>query len=556
MFVASANSIVITAFLAVITSVLSNTFHQTGLLSGKIEEAVRPIDEANNRLNTSNDNLKSTLTLFEGTVSNIDSARDKLDDMDKSLNDTLGKSEYTQSSVRESLEELKLLQDNIIGASKGLRTAQSLLSIRQAAHNLDKSGLALKPVSGALSKMCDEIDGFHSVSLYPLHTEPMDSSQTETEPISDVISGLQYDSEDLPHYAYMAASIGRLFYSERIERYFPGTMLNVTTFAYYIRTIAEVVKSLEAWHDKFEFYTFMPKSPADLFRFKNSSDFKEWISFLESYNEFQVKNKGVWKRYFAYRPNGVVDINEKEDAKKRYKTLSDIKFDLNGAYVLTTTEDKKEPKWTPRKINATNIEAYLPGGFTPSGIKEIKDANEFHDEEGSVVTPVLKYNVDFSKEPEWRKLSDVLLEYHGLVAGAVKDEIDKKFVYRSVADITDGLDIKIQSTSYPDDKDNTIPSSLRTLKLPTDFFAIKEKNFENDGTWVYLIGFDDSLANDKSSVKIALSPVFDLKKMSKCTDENKKAAETIRAHLAKVFTEDKTVCKSHHELLSDGEKNV
>ena len=311
-----AQDLMLAAFLAVLTSVLAHAFTHVGQLTKKLNKAIADSEKANKTVG-------STSNEVSRMSGEIEALSDKLKNISKSI--------YTSATAA--------------------RTAQRSYEITMAASELGKDEKML-PVATAIQKMCEELEKYHDVALHPIlapgNTPPLDGQQNDI--VIQAAGRMNKDNVgELPHYAYMATAIGRYFEAEAMERNFPGVLLYVTSFAYYIRTIQAIVDALKPWYSRYEFYTLMPKCPIELFRFANSTDITEWREFLLGYHKFQMEGKGKWKRYFAF--------TDKKKDSKGFVARKEIRDALDGGWVLTDQVD-----FLPRIMQPNdNVDAFFPG---------------------------------------------------------------------------------------------------------------------------------------------------------------------------------------------------
>ena len=542
-----AKGIILATFVAVITSVMVDTFHQ-------IKEHENIFNRIHDKVVTIGNSISAALSLISGALSQLESYKRSL--LILAANELFSR----------RIKSIEVGADKIIKEGSGASTGE------------------------ALRRLCKEFLSFSETLLYPLlppgQTPTVDDvANSDDDIISKTVTTIGDEPSLLPHFSFAAATTSRLFLTERLERYFPGVMLNVSTFAYYIRTIQEVVDAFKGYHDKFEFYTFMPQSPVDLFRFKNSAEFDEWLTFLEGYNQFQKDGKGKWKRYFGY----------KRDAStlEEYTDWHGIGGAIKNSCICAGYKDKD---WLPIGVKSSDVESYV-AHITDSWIKtEVLKKYKAHDGVGTFISDERCENcMDTSKGGinAWKPISDVLLKYHyvdpdvinDIIASklipnakkkAIQREIDDKFVYVCVEELNVGsVDITtttengdvtshnpfisdfkydIESRYFKvksEDKNEKAKKHRRFVTFPRDFFAIRDRNKSGVDAWVYFIGFDDMVAdkNIRSSVSVALSQIIDLDVMAHETSEsiNHQSAGQIRNILQKVFIDADT--KSHAEIL-------
>ena len=218
--------VIVVTFLAVITSVLANTFSSIGDLTKGINSAI---------------------CKFGLVVKDAESMAEKLQNMS---------------------QEIDLLNSTLKSGAISRRTTERIYAISDSAREIAKRFEERAPMTQTVLAMCEDVEKDHDVALHPLLAPgvepPMGDEAKDT--VIQIAKKLKGEME-APHYAYMSAAIGRYFEGEITERQFPGVLLNVTSYAYYIRTIDKIVHAIEPWWNDFEFYTLMPRSPLEIFRF-------------------------------------------------------------------------------------------------------------------------------------------------------------------------------------------------------------------------------------------------------------------------------------------------
>lgn len=488
-------NVIIVTFLAVITSVLAHTFSSIGDLTKGINSATCK--------------FRSVVEDAESMIKNVHNIR----------------------------HEIELLNNTLTTSARTRRTSERIHAILDSARKIDEQNNDMKPMAQTVLAMCNDVENYHDVALHPLLAPgvvpPMgDNAEDTVAKIADDLGG-----REASHYAYMSAAIGRYFEGEITERQFPGVLLNVTSYAYYIRTVDKIVHALEPWWDRFEFYTLMPRSPLELFRFSNSQDIEEWLKFLNSYCDFQTNNNGIWKRYFAYTDKGVASPTGFLPINRIFRSV------LKG-YIVTD-----RGTWLPRKIRDHEVDNYLSlSDVDLETMSKIKEENPFHDGIGTLATA---FDGNLPARLGWRKLVDVLLEYHGLKKEATDEEISKRFIYRSVDDCEDLFITPIKiSTRLTNSTKVT-----RSFKIPVDFFAIRDTECDEPlSSWRFLIGLDAGLQKDTTDtdIQLAFAPVLDLATMAHkhSEDINNKAATFVRKKLQNIFMDiNNTNSKTHNNLI-------
>ncbi|NHQ59665.1 hypothetical protein G9409_03525 [Chlorobium sp. BLA1] len=510
-----AQDILQAAFLAVITSVLAQAFSNVGDLTRNLNLVIARTENAN-----------TDVTHTSDTVST----------MSKKITKHFSKVEVISRSIYTS-----------ITATLAAARVQALIL---AANDIRQK---YEPVGDAIERMYKALEKYHIVALHPFlppgTTPPQDKKTND--PVIEYAERIKKSNpNDLPHPAYMATAIGRYFEAEAMERHFPGVLLHMTSFVYYTRTIQAIVKALNPWPDRYEFYTLMPKSPLELFRFGNSTDIKEWREFLKGYHEFQnerVENKkGVWRRYFAYSKNPT--------HPKGFITPREIKKIFDMGYVLTEKDG-----WLPRIVNSEDeYNQYFPSG--PEGKEIQKDFLKGIDLSLGA-TLAGRSVAQLPEDKGWCKLKDVLLTYHGLKIDTSPEDpkINQRFSFRCMDDCEkDCVDNKIVIESHPYKRNSEGNNrSKRSFDFPTDFFAIRDLQTSEGTQWIFLIGLDQGSSTlQKTDANLAFAPVLDLVSMAAASSgsTNNNSASEIRKVLDKIFISPPTdhILK-YHDILTFSE---
>jgi len=391
-----------------------------------------------------------------------------------------------------------------------------------------------------LTKMKDLQD----VSLLPLllpGTSPPQPAHDTIAEIGETLEKATLDDACLPHFAYMSAALGRDFEAQSSERYFPGVLLNVAGFAYYVKTIQEIAESLEPWPKQFEFYTLMPESPVQVFQFANSTQFSEWQDFLHAYQKSQEQNSRVWKRYFCFRRTAESGEAASKPSSHSFHEQKVIKPILKGAVVLTGAANS----WLPKEVKRNEVSNYVPA--EPADKVPFKEINEFPEntDSGSLV-----YSRTLSGA-FWRPLREILLEYHGLPPKADEAAITAKsnLIFRLMDDDLIALMQKPVAIQSRPDAGKT-DRRTEKLRIPYDLFAIKDVS---QSKWIFVIGRASNMfgqnrietdrppypgfttQGSESHSMFAFSPVIDLNTLERDNGVNGKAATQIRKILDLLF---------------------
>ena len=231
--------LILAAFLAVVTSVMTHTFGQISESSYKIDESVRQITDLKRDISSLSEYELPNLLLTLKSVSSIS-------DISGRVTSLTSKAYKITAEMHERFGAFSITFNNL-------------------SHSM-----------GAFANTC----------LVPLLPPGVPPPTKERDTFLELVSTMESNSGVAQHAAFMAAAVSRYLQAEADERQTPGVMLNFTSFAYYARTVQETVQSLSPWPGKFEFYTLMTKSPAEMLQFSNTINFSEWMRFLEIYNSY------------------------------------------------------------------------------------------------------------------------------------------------------------------------------------------------------------------------------------------------------------------------------
>jgi hypothetical protein len=341
--------------------------------------------------------------------------------------------------------------------------------------------------------------------------------------------------ENLPRCSYMSAVMARYLESETETHAYPGVYVNLTTFAYYVRTVKEVVTSLDQgdWLKHYEFYTTMPTWPSDIFRFQNSTDIEEWLKFLRYYHEFHRDRKGRWTRYFLYYdgkpPQHRQSSGDQDEGPtpERFPLMGDTQTDLEEAVVFV----EQEGAWMPMEMKQSQIEQHISQISHREDRTKTEDRNHSHEGRGTLVA----YDRNFkpSVGDRRRRFADCLLDYHvreeNLRFKPVNDMI--KHFREDIVARRAGTDSHAPTTRF---------------KLPSDIFAVKRINGDGSKEWKLLIA--RSISNKQmSSLGLAMSPILEFDAMREGKGQaNSEVATKVSAILDEIFSE--TNSKSYSEM--------
>lgn len=341
--------------------------------------------------------------------------------------------------------------------------------------------------------------------------------------------------ENLPRCSYMSAVMARYLESEVETHAYPGVYLNLTTFAYYVRTVKEVVMSLDQhdWLSRYEFYTTMPTWPSDIFRFQNSTDITEWLGFLRYYHDFHNGQKGKWMRYFLYydersSQDEQPPADQGEDPKTTdFPSMEEAQTDLREGVILVEGDNS----WVPAEMEQSQIEEYIEHITDHDDSKRTKARNSPREGRGTLVA----YDRNFkpcSGEPR-RRFADCLLKYH------VRED---NFRFKRANGIIRRFREEIEAQGAAADN-HTLTARF---KLPSDIFAVKRINDDGTKEWKLLIA--RSISNKQmSSLGLALSPILEFDAMREGEGQaNNEVATKVSAILDEIFSE--TDSKSYSEM--------
>jgi len=331
--------------------------------------------------------------------------------------------------------------------------------------------------------------------------------------------------ENLPRCGYMSAILGRYFESEIETRSCPGAFLNITSFAFYVQTVKEVVESLKKWHKEYEFYTTMPSLPSNIFRFQNSLDIGEWIEFLKYFHSFHQDKRGKWMRYFLYfkkqKSTGAKKIRPDEINLRNIgcPSFGEMVADIKDAIVIVDQKDS----WIPKILSKAEVMRYIGAISSDHDRQRTEDVNSFHEGQGTFVGYDSAANATRSKYKRWFK--ECLLGYHvteNSLRYMCTDEIDhyfqKEYTLRGV---------------IPGKGGRSVESKFR---MPCDIFAVRKLNPSSGGQWEFVIAREcsDEYIN---GLGLAFSPILEFDRMTHedPSKDNSDTAREIKAMLNDIF---------------------
>jgi len=512
----AARDFILAGFLAVLTSVISNTFQS-----------------------------------IQNAGSNLDVVSDRAGDM-------IERSQAVTSTLETQIDRaVKQLRANV----GGLRTAKLMNDLGHAAAALHDEDRGPEPLAASVDSMCEDVTSFHEVALVPLLAPSMPRTDDVAADVAQLPGWMAEPANegDRPHFAYMSAAIGRYFEAECQERAFPGVLFQVTSFACYVTTIAAIVRAMEPWWGQYEFYTLMPERPIGLFRFSNSTDFREWIDFLDYFQDFQAKDRGIWRRYFAFAKDPGLSVVTRflhgTDTFWRDLQHGAIVTDATDAQVEYAT--RRGRGWhSPRRLHEADM---VPGEdkilstahMSHEDIESAKRENPLQEDlpgmpaVGTLAARLTSHAFPFDQgnhhwracaDKGWRPLEDVLYEYHGAVEPEERNRAEDRFAYRCMDPVLLRDDVFARAIEVIGTGRYGHKPRRRHLKLPRDFFAIKRKG----GPWVFLIGRDEGgLGGGASHAHLALAPVLDLATMGLAAsgDTNQRSAKRIQLALDDIFAD-------------------
>lgn len=462
-----ARDLVLAVFLAVVTSVLAHTFWGISKSASNIDTGVK-------QLNTITNDVENLGLRVRGAIG------------------TLGAiAQLSEYSAR-------------------------VCELTRVANEIASFNKDLGPFREALEDLSNEIISYNKTALLPLFPPDIDIPSKDKDTFPDLIKSIKDNTEHQQHCSYMAVAVGRYLEAEASERSFRGILLNVTSFVYYAQTAERVVNALQAWPDDFHFYTLMPKSPAELFRFSNTIDLEQWLGFLENYNKFQRevnekgKGKGKWIRYFAYAETSGI----KGKKEYSYSSKKNLKEEIKTGYVKC----EKGSNWKPQILSNKELKELIDNDIVAGDREDALSQNKIHGNRGTCV--IVGHDIDRRHISSWTRLEDAIINLH----------VDKEhFRYRSMKDIEDIFD-----------KNITLEISSKRqckIKLPRDIVAVRRASIDaKPEDWILLIGLDEYFIGTKGSqMGLAFSPVLDLCCMAQTGENNKKGADEIRRFLQTIF---------------------
>lgn len=473
----AARNVVLAAFLAVITSVLAHTFWE-------LSESTVKINKALSQLGTMTDKVKGLGLKVSGTI------------------------------------------DTLAAIAQLSEYSAFVCELTRAAKEIASSNTDLGRFRDAITELSKSIISYNKTALLPLFPPEVDTSSEDKNIFPNFIKSMQSNEKHQQHCAYMAVAEGRYLEAEAQERSFPGVLSNIASFAYYAETAERVVHALQAWPNDFHFYTLMPKSPAELFRFRNTIDLEQWLGFLEYYNKFQrevgKKGKGKWIRYFAY-------AEEDDDIWKsnyHYSSWRDLGDQFNGGYVKC----EEGSDWKPQVLSENKLFELITKDIESRDQKKALEQNRSHDGQGTCVVTGCKFSAGGYQSSSWIKLEDAIMNLH----------VDKEQLrYRSMKEIEYIFDKDVMVEEQIKDKLTRKISSVRQrkIKFPQDIFAVRRASSDAEPEdWILLIGLDEHFIKAKDpEMRLAFSPVLDLCCMAESGEKNKETAHEVRQFLQKIF---------------------
>ncbi len=483
---------VIVGFLAVVTSILAQAFAGNSRQSERLTRLESRIEHFADKFGVISKNLDKQAVRMTKAISMADNAVLAFKSLGKSL---------------------------AIGGAIG--------DIFNSTRNICKENENLIKFTSTVEKMSDNLTGFFLLALSPILPH---SNQFRPEDPESLARGLgeMTNSAHQPHFAYMSAAISRNFYSESLERHFPGVLINLTSFSCYIQTVKAVIESLEPWGGRFEFYTLMPDSPLQLFKFQNSTDFSEWIDFLSFYCDCATQGKSKWKRYFGiYKDNPIQGFNHDEVVKKWLK---------NGI-VLTD----KSTLWKPLRVQETRLSEYL-SGINPANIESFERENKFHNGYASLVMSDKSWflgEVPQGTNWQWTPLQDAILRYHScsdITSSDDRQKAEMNFCFRYI----DQFSNIFKNETLDITSRNTVPTGnpiTRTVRVPKDIFAIRDLSDSENPQWLFFIGRENSHNEDMESAgRVAITTIVDFPTLNtSSTETNKNMKNRLKAWLDEIF---------------------
>ena len=440
----------------------------------------------------------------------IETTSEKLESAAKILGDSVPRIDASKELLQHTCDNLEVVTSN-------LGTAEAQENIRSACLSISDEYKKTKENLNILIKSYNDYTNSCFKLLSPFG------------PFADYIKV----EEHLPRCSYVSAILARYFASEIETRGAPGIYLNVTSFAFYVRTVMEIVESLRKWWKSYEFYTTVPTRPSDIFRFQNSTDIREWLEFLNYYHKFQQAGNGKWQRYFLYDQAAVARANQSAPGRARpsslkfvYPSLEEIEFDLKEAIMVV----KEKGSWIPKDLDSNTITKYIGAITGAMAQNETKRCNSVHEGKGTLVS--YDRTGQAVKGEAWDTLENCLLKYH---------VSDKNFRYRNVDDIKEFFQQEIDIKSMLVGKNSL--ARIARFRMPRDIFAVKEIESDGTGRWVLIVARETG-DEQISSLGLAFAPILELDMMD--NTENRDVAEGIGKMLDKIFSDTKSL--THGEI--------
>ncbi len=421
-------------------------------------------------------------------------------------------------NMQEVVDLIKIIEQNI---GRELKTSQTTLrtltgmwrsSQRQAAINTAADKLKVDSLSIPLKRMIRALQLFNDSVLHPLLPPEKTLPDENNDLVARIPKDLLENEQHRPHYACMSAAVWRSLESQLQESAFRGVILEPTSFAYYIESVGDVVKSLEPWWNRFHFFTLMPESPLRLFQFGNTIDFPAWLGFLEYYNEFQTRaihedSSRAWRRFFAFYDTSAFRKSHESSTQRFFPCKEDVlRSEFSRGFLVV----KKEEDWMPAKITKGERQQLLKslGDKSSDSRKFSTWFSDFHGDYGTFVTKDMGLSDNQSTvidKYKWKKLAGALMDYHG---GEERYNNQVRFRCMTLDNVV--LEHRTDQSagslgglfalkgSYVSAKEGPDKPIERAIEMPSDIFAVFD--VENDA-WKLLICRDPgALLPDESMV--------------------------------------------------------
>lgn len=495
--------LVIAAFLAVITAVISATFTDT-------DTTVQQLKRASDRIDRAREEFKAISETVIGKLHNT-----------------------SQLLVRSS--------DVADQASRAMQVRALLNSLATAAAQYVDLGDVVKGYHKAFFRL-------ENAAILPLVRDYIGSGVAVEVALARLNADLTQD-QVRRRCAVMTAALQRYFELESEESHYPGVVLGAAAFGCYAQAVASVVKALEPWRRTLEFYTLMPKPPHSLFSFTNSIQLKQWLTFLDNYHTFQVDTQthgGVWNRFFAHVEKADKRAADKKTLLAQEHRLEEMAIRAGFRPIREIAEHMQNrivycesgKNWLPQPVSSdADRDALIAALKLPSAYtNDAKSENPLHGGQGTLVVRVQNKG---NYSAPWVNVLDALdalqVSQDSYRFVAVNEYAES---FASTGDVS-GIGFRIRQQKLKEDG-NYEDGQTASLHIPPDFFAVRSTDAEvvADRQWKYLIGLVEGASDTRVlDRKLAMFVMLDLDSMSAQNSgpDNQATAQAIRELLTKVF---------------------